>query len=127
MSLQGDDVSLRFNNRQTDSAAEQGDFTHILDAVENGADGALIALQHYILGGQLTSNPELSQKTTEKVARTFFTQPDSKLTVTFASVLSSSLAWTGRMSEQTALEVFVSLLFGMLISDDAVESEIGMN
>ncbi|KAA6381417.1 MAG: hypothetical protein EZS28_023058 [Streblomastix strix] len=127
MSFRDNDVSLRFNNRQTDGAAEHGDFTHILDAVENGADGALLALQHYILGGQLTSNPELSQKTTEKIARTFFAQPESKLTGTFASVLSSSLAWTGRMSELTALEIFVSLLFGMLISDDTVESELGMN
>ncbi|KAA6382455.1 MAG: hypothetical protein EZS28_022018 [Streblomastix strix] len=127
MSLQGDDVSLRLNSGQTDKAAEHGDFTHILDAVENGADGALLTLQHYILGGELASNPGLARKTTEKIARTFFTQPDSKIASTFASVLSSSLSWTGRMSEQTALEIFVSLLFGMLISDDAVESELGMN
>ncbi|KAA6391400.1 MAG: hypothetical protein EZS28_013074 [Streblomastix strix] len=127
MSLQGDDVSLRLIAGQTDRAAEQGDFTHILDAVESGADGALLTLQHYILGGELVQNPGQARKTSEKIARTFFAQPDSKLAGTFASVLSSSLAWTGRMSEQTALEVFVSLLFGMLISDDAVESELGMN
>ncbi|KAA6375220.1 MAG: hypothetical protein EZS28_029252 [Streblomastix strix] len=117
MSLQDEDVSLRLNSGQTDRAAEHVySYSGRCGKLSGWCIARLATLYNkWFILCELAQNPGQARKTIEKIARTFFTQPDSKLAGTFVSVLSSSLAWTGRMSEQTALEIFVSVLFGMLI------------